>query len=112
MEELKRNASVLKHFVQWCEDNISHARVHLPEQGSARGEEHAQGPTKAHSCRVTRTAIISVFIGERKVVRASEQCRVERTLGRAVQPQPFAHIVVVDRVKSTRISDKSEPQHA
>ncbi len=103
MEELEPYAAGPEHLVQRREDDIPHPCAHPPEERPAIGEEHPHGPAERHAGGETRPADVAVLVGEREVVDAAQEARVERFLGGAVQAQPVAPVVVVDRVEASGV---------
>ena len=112
VEELEADAALFEHFVERRKHHVAHTAVHAPEQAAAVGEQHAEGSAQRCSGGEARALEVAVFVRERQRVDSAHERRVQRRVGRAVEPQPVAPIVVVDRVEAARIGQQAEAHDA
>jgi hypothetical protein len=112
MKELELDAALLQHFVEGSEDDVAHARAHLPEDVTSVGEEHAQRAAQALPRRDAWPLKVAVLVRQRERVETAHECGVEGALRGAVQAQPFGDLVVVDRIEAARIVRQAEADDA
>src|SRR5205814_1679140 len=99
-------------LVEGREHDVAHARLHAPEERAAVGEERARHAAERLTRGDARPRRVAVLVGEAEVVEPAKVARVERRVGRAVHPQPFATVVVVDRVEAARVGEEMVPDDA
>ena len=112
VEELEAHAPAREDLVEGCEHDVAHAGLHAPEEGAAVGEEGARHAAERLTRGDARPRRVAVLVGEAEVVEPAKVARVERRVGRAVHPQPFATVVVVDRVEAARVGEEMVPDDA
>src|SRR5260370_840461 len=112
MKKLKVDAAPFEEVVKRCEYDITHAGAHLPEQGAAIGEEHAQRSSDRLSSCERRSTIVSVNIRERQIIQTMHDRRVERAFRGAVDSEPFAAFVIINCIETARIGEQAETHHS
>ena len=108
MEECEAHPAPPQHLVQRGEYDVSHAAAHLPEYGAAVGEERAEESSQGDPRRNPWALEVSIFVREAESVQPAQVSRVDGTRGGAVQEEPLATVVVVDRVEAARIIHEPE----
>ena len=103
VEELELHAAPAEHLVERREDRVSHAGLHLEEEGALVGEHEPQGSGERHAGRQVLPGDVAVPRGEGEIVHEPHQgSRRERERRRAVPSEPRPHLLAVDGAEAAR----------
>lgn len=97
MEELEGNIALVQELVQGREDDVAHARVQLPHDCPAVGEEGPEECPQGGARATGRQVGVALLVGEGQVVGNGAHERGGRGLHeRAVADEPCAELVLVE----------------
>ncbi len=97
MEEPELHPSGAQRVVERREDDVAHARGHLPEDRAAVVEEHLPRQQQTGPGCEPRALGVAVLVAEHEVVHDPDQRRLDGLRPGTVTRQPFAVVLVVDR---------------
>ena len=100
VEEHEVDTPPREGLVERREDDVAHARAHLPEQRALVVEEEAACQLQAGTRFEGGPRVVAVAVAEHQVVHAAHETGVDRLGLGAVANQPLPEIEVVDRAEA------------